>query len=291
MAVLTISTGKAPSFTPSRRGSTSPVPPPMSPITPPLAPTPPDDAADAADSYLSWQPRQPLKHSSQSWQQMGIPPPPPEPIDFDSNPDVIALKSAISVLQVQKARAVRDIQTLNKVRKEALADPDAFITDLADGNVKAREDFVFGDSDDSDQDSEDKDDDEDDDEEEDEEEDEEDDEEDDEEEDEEEDDDEESPVQQQHNHKSRPWSALPRPQEVVRCPQINWAQYAVVGGSLDKLHAEQLSHPSPGKPAVFGPGGLYTVGGEGAHNKTHSGVVGPYEPGRDGIDRKLKSKK
>ncbi|KAG5950339.1 hypothetical protein E4U58_001688, partial [Claviceps cyperi] len=143
MAVLTISTGKAPSFTPSRRGSTSPVPPPMSPITPPLAPTPPDDAANAADSYLSWQPRQPLKHSSQSWQQMGIPPPPPEPIDFDSNPDVIALKSAISVLQVQKARAVRDIQTLNKVRKEALADPGAFITDLADGNVKAREDFEF----------------------------------------------------------------------------------------------------------------------------------------------------
>ncbi|KAG6052926.1 hypothetical protein E4U17_005215 [Claviceps sp. LM77 group G4] len=273
MAVLTISTGKAPSFTPSRRGSTSPVPPPMSPITPPLAPTPPDDAADAADSYLSWHSRQPLKHSSQSWQQMGIPPPPPEPIDFDSNPDVIALKSAISVLQVQKARAVRDIQTLNKVRKEALADPDAFITDLADGNVKAREDFVFGGSDDSDQDSEDKEDDED---------------------DEEEDDDdyEEPPVQQQqHNHKSRPWSALPRPQEVVRCPQINWAQYAVVGGSLDKLHAEQLSHPSPGQPAVFGPGGLYTVSGEGAHNKTHSGVVGPYEPGRDGIDRKLKSKK
>ncbi|KAG6088415.1 hypothetical protein E4U15_006090 [Claviceps sp. LM218 group G6] len=291
MAVLTISTGKAPSFTPSRRGSTSPVPPPMSPITPPLAPTPPDDVADAADSYLSWQPRQPLKHSSQSWQQMGIPPPPPEPIDFDSNPDVIALKSAISVLQVQKARAVRDIQTLNKVRKEALADPGAFITDLADGNVKAREDFVFGGSDDSDQDSEENEDDE---------EEEEDDEieEEQEEQEDEEDDDEESPAQQQqqqqqqqHNRKSRPWSALPKPQEVVRCPQINWAQYAVVGGSLDKLHAEQLSHPSPGKPAVFGPGGLYTVGGERAHNKTHSGVVGPQELGRDGIDRKLKSKK
>lgn len=254
MPALTISTGKAATSRPRPR-STSPVPPPMSPITPPLPPTLPSDDVALAASNIP-QPRLPLTHSSQPSQQIGIPPPPPEPIDFESNPDVIALKSAISVLQVQKGRAARDIQALNKIKEEALAEPEAFVKDLAAGNVKPRDDFVFG-ADDSDKDDEEN--------------------------------ENESPVRGQSD-KPRAWSALPKPQDVVRCPPINWAQYAVVGESLDKLHAEQVSRPSQGSPAVFGPGGLYNVKTEGKQ-EPYSGVAAPYDPARDAMDRNPKKKK
>jgi len=50
---------------------------------------------------------------------------------------------------------------------------------------------------------------------------------------------------------------LPTPQSVVRCPPINWAQYGVVGDSLEKLHAEQMAAPTPGVPLPLGPGGSY----------------------------------
>jgi hypothetical protein len=41
---------------------------------------------------------------------------------------------------------------------------------------------------------------------------------------------------------------FPNPQNVVRCPPINWAKYHVVGESLDKLHEEQRQRPEPGNP-------------------------------------------
>lgn len=36
---------------------------------------------------------------------------------------------------------------------------------------------------------------------------------------------------------------IPEPQEVVRCPPIEWAKYNIVGESLDKLHRQQQLHP------------------------------------------------
>lgn len=42
---------------------------------------------------------------------------------------------------------------------------------------------------------------------------------------------------------------IPSSQNVVRMPPINWAQYHIVGESLDKLHEEQRVRPSPGQPA------------------------------------------
>ncbi|KAL4964585.1 uncharacterized protein BDV14DRAFT_174371 [Aspergillus stella-maris] len=41
---------------------------------------------------------------------------------------------------------------------------------------------------------------------------------------------------------------LPAAQNVVRMPPVNWAKYQVVGGSLDKMHEEQLRRPSTGEP-------------------------------------------
>ena len=44
------------------------------------------------------------------------------------------------------------------------------------------------------------------------------------------------------------YGPFPRPQNIVRCPPINWAKYHVVGEALDKLHEEQISHPTSGEP-------------------------------------------
>lgn len=263
MPALTISTDR-----PARSRSTSPVRPPISPITPPLAATRPSDDVAASSSSSSSQalpPRQTFTHS-QPPQQIGIPPPPPEPIDFESNPDVIALKSAISVLQVQKGRATGDIQALNRVKDDALDDPEAFLKDLAAGKVKPKDDFVFRANDgDGEEDGK--------------------------------SDGKSDKVKDgkrtssQHNEvKEREWSALPKPQNVVRCPPINWAQYAVVGESLDKLHAEQVARPSQGTPAVFGSHGIYETKGEGKQ-ENYSGVAAPYAPGNDYVDKRSKSKR
>lgn len=166
---------------------------------------------------------------------------------------MIALRSAISVLQVQKNRATGDIRDLNKIRHEALDEPEAFIRDLIAGKVKAKDSFAALDED--------------------------------------EDEDEENGCKTSDcDQRERAWCSLPRAQDVVRCPPVNWAQYAVVGESLDKLHADQISRPSTGVPAVFGSSGLYDIKGEGKQEK-YPGVAAPYAPGKDVIDRKAKGKK
>ncbi|KGQ08758.1 hypothetical protein BBAD15_g5904 [Beauveria bassiana D1-5] len=139
--------------------------------------------------------------------------PGPEPIDFDANPDTIALKSAIAVLQLQRQRATADIQALSRAKDEAVGDPEAFVRDLAAGKV-------------------------------------------------------------------------------VRCPPINWSQYAVVGDSLDKLHAEQVARPTQGTPAAYIPGhaGMYEFRGGDGRQETYQGAAVPYNPVKDRVDRKATSK-
>ena len=153
-------------------------------------------------------------------------PPPPEPIEFESNPDVIALRSAISVLQVQRKRAVEDIQTLSKAMDQAVEEPEAFVKDLVAGRTQGQ------------------------------------------------------PTQ------TKAWSSLPKPQNVVRSPPINWTQYAVVGDSLEKLHAEQVAQPTQGSPATVGANGMFEFkAGDGKQEK-YAGVAAQYMPGKDKIDRK-----
>ncbi|KAL2122469.1 hypothetical protein VTJ04DRAFT_2924 [Mycothermus thermophilus] len=306
MPGLTLDTGSQPassssSAVPSRGGgggttarqrhtsASSPSRPPVSPITPTFAPAqaPPAGAATAAAATTSTANIPPFSldrptftHTTQT-DQIGVPPPRAEPIDFESNPDVLALKSAISILQLQRNRAAADIQALSRARDAALARPEEFAADLLAGRVRMEGDPLLapsaatgysgsggggeeaeGDSDSSSEsdsepdpssstgdgqgkpqpqettpDSE--------------------------------------PTQQQPpNGKSKrkskpstnqqqptepppPWRTLPKPQTIVRCPPINWAQYGVVGESFDKLHAEQLAAPTPGVPAVLGPGGTF----------------------------------
>lgn len=267
----------APQTTPAR--SASPARPTYSPITPPLNAT----AFPARPTYT---------HSSHA-NATAVPPPPPVPIDFDSNPDVLALKSAISILQMQRKKAERDMATLGRVKGAALAEPEAFVRDLTTGRVHVEGERLFGgggggggakdeDSDsssDSDSDG-----------------------------DEDEDGnipnrDEAEGARQTHTEekpkpKSRPdskkpdpppWAAIPKPQNIVRCPPINWSQYAVVGESLDKLHDEQVRRPAQGTPATLTPDGRFEFKGGDGKQERYPGVAAPYAPGKDRIDPKSKT--
>ena len=209
-----VATPAVPTASPPR--SASPPPPPRSPITPTLGPAdkPPAESLPPRQTYAHAQPN-----------QVGVAPPPPKPILLDENPDALALRSAIAVLQMQKRRAEGDIVGLQRAKEAAMSDPEGFVKDLGEGRVRSGGEGGEGD---------------------------------------------------------KPWSELPARQDVVRCPPINWAQYAVVGESLDKLHAEQKRSPDLGVPATLGPGGTYEFKGEGEKREL-LGVAAPYTPGRDKI--------
>ncbi|KAK3299021.1 uncharacterized protein B0H64DRAFT_87966 [Chaetomium fimeti] len=324
-------TAEAATQTPLRRRPSassrpaSPSRPSVSPITPthesaefPAAHST-HPAPTAIPDFASGRPM--FTHANQV-DQVGVAPPPAQPIDFESNPDVLALKSAISILQIQRARAAADIQSLGRARDAALANPEAFTADLASGSVRMEGDpllsgtrgssgGVLAEEDDSDSDS-----------------------------------DSESGAgsstrqevtpesetktdnnNNNNNNRTAPtngteaaaaaaaapaWQKLPKPQTVVRCPPVNWAQYGVVGESLDKLHAEQVAAPTPGAPKVLGQGGAYEFkagagvgagagnnqgtssgsggggggGGGGEPSRRLVGVAAPYSPMRDKLEKK-----
>lgn len=208
--------------------SASPPPPPISPITPTLGPADKPPPADLP-------PRQTFAHAQPN--QVGVPPPQPRPILLDENPDALALRSAIAVLQMQKRRAEGDIVALQRAKEGALGDPEGFARDLGEGRIRSGGDAGAEGSGDG---------------------------------------------------EGRPWGELPARQDVVRCPPVNWARYAVVGESLDKLHAEQRESPDLGVPATVAPDGTYEFKGEG-EKRGLVGVAAPYTPGRDKIaDKKSK---
>ncbi|KAK7969824.1 hypothetical protein PG996_001738 [Apiospora saccharicola] len=222
----------------------SPPRPPVSPITPPLNPVqfPP--------------PRQSHAYSSHPAQTV-VAPPPPEPIEFDTNPDVLALKSAISILQMQSNNAKKDMVALQKAKEAALDDPEAFITDLKSGGVRMTGDSAGARRPGSSSSSSMADDD--------------------------------TRIKDENDEtakrESKPWSTLPAAQNVFRCPPINWSQYAVTGESLDRLHSEQQARPSQGAPATVMPDGRYEFKGAGKQEEV-VGVAAPYNPLRDKIERK-----
>ncbi|OBT63626.1 hypothetical protein VE03_07303 [Pseudogymnoascus sp. 23342-1-I1] len=228
--------GAAPSYAP--HGSASPQHSrPSSPPQPPYSPITPTLAAARLDTNVPPLPQQPLRTYTHSKPDATFIPPPPAPvevIDFDSNTDVLAVKSAISVLQLQKKKAAQDIRTLQRFKNQAMQDPEAFLRAADLGEIRTDGDATFP------EDSEEEDD----------------------------DDDvdgdvemngteevhkasaENGTAQKTKSHTSFP--PLPVPQKVVKVPPINWAQYGVIGESLDKLHNDQLQHPIPGSPARLG---------------------------------------
>jgi len=149
--------------------------------------------------------------------------PPLVPISESENPDAIALRSAISLLQLQREKSTRDIKTLEELKRNAVADPEGFIRaiqtqrahpsklasdvlspTLPDGFDNGPTGIKREGSGAQDE------------------------------------------LKDGLEGSSTKFPPVPQPQNVVRCPPINWAKYHVVGESLDKLHEEQRRYPSSG---------------------------------------------
>ena len=236
--------GVAPQYAP--QGSASPLQSgPSSPPQPPYSPITPVMSAARLDTSVPALPQQPLRTYKHSKPDATFIPPPPAPlevIDFDSNTDVLAVKSAISVLQFQKKKAAQDIRTLQNFKIQAMRDPEAFLRAADMGEIRSDRDATFPELEDDEGDEE------------------------------EEDEDVEmngggegdngtgaqreagmNGTSRTKAHNSFP--SLPVPQKVVKVPPINWAKYGVIGESLDKIHDDQLQNPTPGTPARLGPDG------------------------------------
>ena len=183
-------------------------------------------------------------------------PPSPVPISTSSNPDAIALRSAISLLQMQRQRGQKDMQTLEEIKQAALKDPERFVGELVAGRVKnsgpsgrTTDDLLSAsllDTYDGEQ--------------------------------------------QQQQPKSTPsaskFATVPTPQNIYRCPPINWAKYHVVGESLDKIHAEQIARPPTGDVvgAVASTGEPVNAGGTTVQARNSPYVMSaPYSPFHDTV--------
>ncbi|KAL9110694.1 MAG: hypothetical protein Q9187_008023 [Circinaria calcarea] len=147
---------------------------------------------------------------------------PLQPISESESSDAIALRSALSILQIQRQQSLRDLITLERQKLEAVADPETFTRNVLAGNIRsASNDGVLGQGQDvrrawdqhqsANGDGE---------------------------------------SDKSNSNVGRPSSVdtIPSPQNIVRCPPVNWAKYHIVGDALDNLHEQQRSHPAPGQP-------------------------------------------
>lgn len=75
---------------------------------------------------------------------------------------------------------------------------------------------------------------------------------------------------------------IPGSQNIVRAPPINWAQYHIVGESLDKLHEEQRRRPFTGEPV--GEEELRPKEREGGRERAEVHTIArPYDPFVDNL--------
>ncbi|KAL9608085.1 MAG: hypothetical protein Q9167_007059 [Letrouitia subvulpina] len=214
-------------------GPCSPKAPPYSPISPVMQTT--------------------FLNQDTAGQQQALPsqPPPLEPLSESNNTDAIALRSAISILQIQRQQAIRDVQALERQKIAAIADPEAFSRDVATGKLKTvpsgvleqistpfskNEDDAISDGD--------------------------------------------IEMGDCPPERASKFEDIPGPQNVVRCPPINWAKYHILGEPLDKLHEEQKIRPSGGRP------GMSELGGRGEEHV----IAAPYDPWKDKIENTVKTR-
>jgi hypothetical protein len=209
--LLTASAGNVIALsTPKRHRSESPDAPSYSPITPT------GETNQIRQNYSnSVSPMDKLKQKP-----LNEPPPPGVPISESENPDAIALRSALSILQMQRQGTLRDIQTLRQQKEKALANPNEFAQEITAGRVRTVNSKGLVEMDEPENDSEDQ--------------------------GEEDDFDmDKTAVEEQRLHKSK-FGTIPGPRNIVRAPPINWDKYHVVGKGLEAIHEEQRKRPSSG---------------------------------------------
>lgn len=73
---------------------------------------------------------------------------------------------------------------------------------------------------------------------------------------------------------------LPRPQNVIRMPPINWAKYHIIGEPLDRMHEEQRQRPVSGEPRQSDP----------AQRAPEHVLAAPYQPLTDRLETPSKSR-
>lgn len=160
--------------------------------------------------------------------------PAPRPFSGDDATDAIALRAAISSLQFQRQKAERDIKTLQKIRDDALARPDDFqqhIIRVATQQAQPPKSFDFTFKDDDNHDS----------------------------------DEDEKETANKAKTDSSSFPPIPRQQDVVRCPPVNWEKYHIVGEPLDRMHNAQRQAGIP------------------------STLAAPYDPAVDRLDARPKA--
>ncbi|KAL8816667.1 MAG: hypothetical protein Q9223_004357 [Gallowayella weberi] len=172
-----------------------------------------------------------------------------QPFAESENSDAIALRAAISVLQIQRQQALRDLVSLERQKNLAAADPQGFANAVASGEIKTRStgpsdfqtSFAPLKSDSNDDESE-----------------------------EQPASDIETPEKATHS----PFEDIPGPQNIVRCPPVNWAKYHVLGQPLDDLHEEQRRRPVNGHPTED----KFQLRGE------EHVIASPYNPWKDRLE-------
>jgi hypothetical protein len=233
--------------------SVSPQPPPASPLTPPAQP---------AKLATTTPPAIPIPQQTQFVEQ-----PPSLPFSSHESSDAIALRAAISSLQFQRLQAQRDLRTLEDIKRQAVERPEEYrqhviataqarpepppwaVIDSPEQDMDSDDDTVLGASATKGR----------------------------------------EPTDTQPESTAKSYStsygsmlhsqpvrkspqptgfpAVPLPQDVVRCPPIEWAKYNIVGESLDKLHSDQQARP-----------------GDIGSSQRDSVVAAPYNPFLDKLD-------
>ncbi|OAL44155.1 hypothetical protein IQ07DRAFT_254353 [Pyrenochaeta sp. DS3sAY3a] len=225
--------------------SASPDRPPVSPITP---------TATIAQLATVEQP-EPRPRPAPPPAATFIRQPPSVSISESENPDAIALRSAISLLQLQREKSKRDLKALQDLKAKAVSNPQAFARSLQEQRAQASQSYndvltptlsgladVPRPQDDA--------------------------------------------TVEQSIPDARKDSAhveaaavpsqipaIPQPQNIVRCPPVNWAKYHVVGEPLDKMHEEQKKWPGAAEPPR----------GKSDMRAPPHAVAAPYSPFTDGI--------
>ncbi|KAL6720791.1 hypothetical protein ACLMJK_002716 [Lecanora helva] len=183
--------------------------------------------------------------------------PPPQPISISDNPDAIALRSAMSILQIQRQQALRDMKTLEAQKEKALEDPEGFARSVSKGQIKTRSmDGIVpaadergdvnsdGDGGDGMDDGGDK-----------------------------------QKPKGEGSQNDNSFGTIPSAQNVVRMPPINWAKYHVVGESLDQLHEEQRARPGGRLPST-------NEDLRPRERSEESAIAAPYDPWTDRLAAK-----
>ncbi len=202
-------------------------------------------------------------------------PPQSVPISESTNSDALALRAAMSILQLQRQQALRDMQTLEMQKGAAVANPEAFARDVASGRIRARgmrdilgpvgdvqnsmhvtESMREGEPDEIPADDV---------------------------EDGGEMDDSGDESDKATADTGSTFGEIPSEQNVVRMPPINWAKYHIVGESLDKLHEEQRSRPVAGQP-------LRDSDLKPKQRAPEHVIASPYDPWRDKLEAKDKGR-